>query len=302
MIRDSKRSLRPDELARISRLEVRAREIVEGFLSGMHRSPYSGQSVEFLQHREYVAGDEARHIDWKVWSKTDRYYVKLFEEETNLRTILLLDGSESMQFGSGAMTKFDYGCTIAASLAYLLIKQQDSVGLTTFDQQIRNVVPLRSKRNHLHTVLEALTAEEPQKKTSVFEVLRHVAEERTQRGMVVLISDLFVDRADLVKGLKLLRHRGHDVLVFHTLDDQELDFHYSGTTRFDGLEATGDLTCDPRSLREGYLKAMQTYLDEIRRDCARNRIDYQVARTSENLDAVLATFLNRRLGMKNAAR
>ena len=300
MIRDSKRSLRPEELARIARLEVRAREVVEGFLTGMHRSPYFGQSIEFLQHREYVVGDEARHIDWKVWSKTDKYYVKLFEEETNLRTTLVVDASESMQFGSGSQTKFDYGCTIAAALAYLLIKQQDSVGVVTFDEKIRHVVPPRSKRNHFHTVLEALTAEEAARKTDLFEVLRRVAEDQAKRGMVVLISDLLADRDGLMRGLKQLRHRGHDVLVFHTLDDQELDFDYAGTTRFDGLETSGVLTCDPRSLREGYLRAMQVFLDDVRRACARNRIDYQLIRTSENLDAVLAKFLNGRLGMRHS--
>lgn len=300
MTRDSKRSLQPEQLARISRLEVRAREVVEGFLSGMHRSPYFGQSVEFLQHREYVAGDEVRHIDWKVWSKTDRYYVKLFEEETNLRTILLVDSSESMQFGSGAVTKFDYGCTIAAALAYLLLRQQDSVGVVTFDSTVRNVVPPRSKQSHLHTVLSALQREQPQQKTDMFGVLRRVAEDNSKRGMVVLVSDLLADRDSLFRGLKLLRHRGHDVLVFHVLDDQELDFEYAGTTRFDGLEGLGDLTCDPRSLRDGYLKAMQAFLDQVRRECARNRVDYQIIRTSEHLDAVLAKFLSKRLGMRNA--
>lgn len=301
MTRDSKRSLQPEQLARISRLEVRAREVVEGFLSGMHRSPYFGQSVEFLQHREYVAGDEVRHIDWKVWSKTDRYYVKLFEEETNLRTVLLVDSSESMQFGSGAMTKFDYGCTIAAALAYLLLRQQDSVGVVTFDSSVRNVVPPRSKQSHLHTVLSALQREQPQQKTDMFGVLRRVAEDNSKRGMIVLISDLLTDRDGLFRGLKLLRHRGHDVLVFHVLDDQELDFEYAGTTRFDGLEGLGDLTCDPRSLRDGYLKAMQAFLDQVRRECARNKVDYQIVRTSEHLDAVLAKFLSKRLGMRNAA-
>ncbi len=302
MTRDSKTSLQPDALARIARLEVRAREIVEGFLSGMHRSPYFGNSVEFLQHREYVAGDEVRHIDWKVWSKTDRYYVKLFEEETNLRTILAVDASESMQFGSGATTKFEYGCTIAAALTYLLLKQQDSVGLVTFDAAVRNVVPLRSKRTHLNSVLAALTAEEPQQKTDVYQVLRKIAEDYSKRGMVVLISDLLAERDGLFRGLKLLRHRGHDVLVFHVLDDQELDFDYSGTTRFEGLEELGELTCDPRSLREGYLKAMQEYLDEVRRECARNRVDYQVIRTSEHLDAALSRFLAKRLGMRGLVR
>jgi uncharacterized protein (DUF58 family) len=294
--------LRPEALARIARLEVRAREIVEGFLSGMHRSPYFGNSVEFRQHREYVAGDEVRHIDWKVWSKTDRYYVKLFEEDTNLRTVLLVDASESMQFASGETSKFEYGCTIAAALAYLLLKQQDSVGLVTFDAAVRNIVPPRSKQNHLTTLLAALDAEAPQRKTDVHQILRRVAEDYSKRGMIVVISDLLADRDGLYRGLKLLRHRGHDVLVFHVLDDQELDFDYAGTTKFEGLEESGDLTCDPRSLREGYLAALGEYLDEVRRECARNRVDYQVVRTSEHLDAALSRFLSRRLGMRGMAR
>ena len=291
-----------EALARISRLEVKAREVVEGFLSGMHRSPYSGQSVEFLQHREYVAGDETRHIDWKVWSKTDKYYVKLFEEETNLRTVLVVDGSESMQFGGGKTSKFDYACTVAASLTYLLLRQQDSVGVVTFAAGVRNVVPLRSKQTHLRTVLAALQNDTPTAKTDLYGVLRRVAEDHSRRGMIVIISDLLADREGLKKGLKLLRHRGHDVLVFHLLDDQELDFDFAGTTRFEGLEESGEITCDPRSLREGYLAAMQTYLDEVRRECARNRIDYQLVRTSEHLDAALARFLSARLGMRHGAR
>lgn len=268
----------------------------------MHRSPYFGNSIEFLQHREYVAGDETRHIDWKVWSKTDKYYVKLFEEETNLRTTLLVDGSESMQFGSGEISKFDYACTIAAALTYLLLRQQDSVGVVTFDSAVRNVVPPRSKQTHLTTVLAALTSEQPQQKTDVYQILRRVAEDQSRRGMIVLISDLLTDRDALFRGLKLLRHRGHDVLVFHVLDDEELDFNYSGTTRFEGLEETGDLTCDPRALRDGYLRAMQVYLDEVRRECARNKVDYQVIRTSEHLDAALAKFLSKRLGMRQALK
>ena len=244
MTRDSNRSLQPEVLARIARLEVLAREVVEGFLTGMHRSPYSGQSIEFLQHREYAPGDETRHIDWKVWSKTDKYYVKLYEEETNLRTLLLVDASESMQFGSGAQSKFDYACTAAAALSYLLLKQQDSVGVVTFDDAVRQVIPPRSKRSHLQTVLASLHVEQPRKKTDLFSMLRRVAEDNSQKGMIVLISDLFADRASLLKGLKLLRHRGHDVLVFHLLDDQEIDFEYAGTTRFEGMEESGELTCD----------------------------------------------------------
>eukprot|EP00913_Durusdinium_trenchii_P023376 g21954.t1 len=244
-------------LSRISRLEVKARHIVEGFLSGLHRSPYFGQSVEFVQHREYVQGDDIRRIDWKVWSKTDKYYIKQFEEDTNLRTNLVVDLSESMLFGSGAETKYEYACTIAASLAYLLLRQQDSVGLVAFDDQVRMQLPPRSKQNHLHAILAALDSEDPQQKTSMYKILHQVAERERRKGMVVIISDLFVDRESLFRGLKLLRHRGHDVLILHVMDDQEIDFEYSGTTKFEGMEEMGDLICDPRSLRDGYKAAAQ---------------------------------------------
>jgi uncharacterized protein (DUF58 family) len=294
--------LLPEALARISRLEVRARHIVEGFLTGMHRSPYFGQSIEFVQHREYAPGDDTRRIDWKVWSKTDKYYLKLFEEETNLRTTLVVDLSESMQFGSGALTKYEYGCTIAAALSYLLLKQQDAVGLVSFDESIRAVVPARSRQSHLHSLLSAMDAEKPAKKTDMFGILSHVAEEKTQRGLVVIISDLFAGRESLFRGLKLLRHRGHDVMILHVMDDEELDFTYSGTTKFLGMEQTGELVCDPRALRNGYLEAVGRFLDELRGHCARNVIDYQTIRTSEHLDAALAHYLNHRIGMRQTVR
>ncbi len=302
MTRDYRRFLRPEELSRISRLEVRARSVVEGFLSGMHRSPYFGQSVEFAQHREYVAGDDTRHIDWKVWSKTDKYYIKQFEEETNLRTWLLVDLSESMLFGSGAMTKYEYGCTVAAALSYLLLRQQDSVGMVSFDDDIRQIVPSRSKQNHLHSLLAAMDAKDPKEKTDIHNVLATVAEKESRKGMVVLISDLFVDRESLFHGLKMLRHRGHDVMIFHIMDDEELDFSYSGTTKFEGMEEMDDLVCDPRALREGYVEAVNEFMDEIRGYCARTMVDYQTIRTSEHLDAALAHYLNHRIGMRQSVR
>jgi uncharacterized protein (DUF58 family) len=294
--------LQPEAISRISRLELQARNVVEGFLSGLHRSPYYGQSVEFVQHREYVAGDDPRRIDWKVWSKTDKYYIKQYEEETNLRCTLLVDVSESMQFGTGALTKYEYACAVAASLAYLLLRQQDSVGLTSFDAAVRAVVPSRSKRNHLHAVLAALDANNPAEKTDIYSILAEVADQQSQRGMVVLVSDLFVPREGLFKGLKLLRHRGHDVLIFNIMDDEELDFNYSGTTRFEGLEATGELVCDPRALRDGYLAAVNAFLDELRRHCSRNTIDFETIRTSDHLDAALAHYLNHRIGMRQTVR
>jgi uncharacterized protein (DUF58 family) len=305
--RDSRRFLQPEAISRISRLELQARNVVEGFLSGLHRSPYFGQSVEFVQHREYVAGDDPRRIDWKVWSKTDKYYIKQYEEETNLRCTLLVDVSESMQFGTGdphkgALNKYEYACTVAASLAYLLLRQQDSVGLTSFDAGVRSVVPMRSKRNHLHAVLAALDAENPAEKTDIYQVLANVADQQVHSGMIVLISDLFVPRDGLFKGLKLLRHRGHDIMIFQILDDEELDFNYAGTTRFEGLEAAGELVCDPRALRDGYLAALRAFLDELRRHCSKNTIDFQTIRTSDHLDAALAHYLNHRIGMRQTLR
>lgn len=302
MTQDSRRFLRPEEISRISRLEVRARHIVEGFLSGLHRSPYFGQSVEFVQHREYVPGDDFRRIDWKAWSKTDKYYIKQYEEETNVRTTLLVDVSESMQFGSGPLSKYEYGCTIAAALAYLLLRQQDSVGLAAFDDHIRARVPSRSRHNHLHPILAALDAENPAQKTDVYDVLKQIANEQSLKGMMILISDLFVDRQSLFRGLRLLRHRGHDVLIFHVMDDEELDFNFSGTTKFEGMEESGELVCDPRALRDGYLQAVEAFVHELRTRCARNVIDYQIIRTSDHLDAALAHYLNHRIGMRQSVR
>jgi uncharacterized protein (DUF58 family) len=292
--------LSPEAISRIARLEVQARSVVEGFLSGQHRSPYFGQSIEFVQHREYVPGDDVRRIDWKAWSKTDRFYIKQYEEETNLRTTLLVDCSESMLFGSGAVTKFDYASSLAAALTYLLLRQQDAVNLLAFDDQVRARTPSRSRQTHLGTILSVLAQQPQVAKTDLLQVLQTVADEKSQRGMVVLISDLFVPRESLFKGLKLLRQRGHDVLLFHVLDDQELDFDYSGTTKFEGLEASGQLICDPRSLKEGYQAALEEFLGDLRRRCARHTIDYRTIRTSEPLDAVLRHYMNLRVGLRRA--
>ncbi|WP_310820382.1 DUF58 domain-containing protein [Stratiformator vulcanicus] len=268
----------------------------------MHRSPYFGQSVEFVQHREYVAGDEVRNIDWKVWSKTDKYYVKLYEEDTNLRTTIVLDVSESMEFGRGPLNKLDYASTVAAALSLLLLKQQDSVGMITFDEAVRGRAPQRSKQSHLLQLLDTLGKQSASQKTDFYSILTQVAEEQTRKGMIILISDLLADREGLLRGLSMLRARGHDVLVFQILDDEELDFGFTGTTKFEGLEETGELICDPRSLRDGYLNAMETYLEELRRFCARNLVDFQTIRTSDHLDAALLHYMNRRIGMKMPAR
>jgi uncharacterized protein (DUF58 family) len=294
---DSKRFLHPDAIKRISRLDIRARQIVEGFLAGMHRSPYFGQSVEFLQHRQYVAGDDPRYVDWKVWAKQDRLYVKQFEEDTNLRCTMLVDVSASMRYGPGAMNKYEYGSTVAASLAYLILRQQDAVGCVAFDDRARNIVPQRTRRNHLDSILRALEVSTPRGKTDIYPILHKVAETYPARGMMVLVSDLLVPREPLFRGLQLLRTRGHDVMVFHVMDDDELDFPFDGATRFEALEGDGELSCNPRALRRGYLSALEAYLEEVRRGCVRYSIDYALLRTSQPLDAALAAYLSNRLGM-----
>ena len=294
---DSKRFLHPEAIQRIARLDLRARHIVEGFLSGEHRSPYFGQSIEFLQHREYAPGDDPRRVDWKVFAKQERLYVKQYEEETNLRATLVVDVSGGMQYGSGPLNKYEYAATIAASLAYLLLRQQDAVGCISFDDKVRRTVPIRSRMNHLHSVIAALDASVPRDKTDVAAVLERVAEETPRRGMIALISDLFCDRPGLFRGLRLLRQRGHDVMVFHVMDDDELEFNFTGPTRFEGLEAAESLNCNPRALREGYLEAMRGFLDEVRRGCAQHGCDYALIRTRQPLDAALAAYLSSRLGM-----
>jgi len=297
-MQDSRKFLRPEAIKRISRLDLRARYIVEGFLSGMHRSPYFGQSIEFRQHRQYAPGDDLRYVDWKVWAKQDRYYVKQFEEDTNLRCALLCDVSASMRYGRGALNKYEYACTIAASLAYLQLRQQDAVGCVAFDESERMVIPLRSKRNHLDSIVKALEMSDPREKTDLFQILRNATESYPRRGMMVLISDLFVDRAGLFRGLRLLRSRGHDVIVFHVLDDDELDFPFSGPTRFEGLELAEQLRCNPRALRDGYLDALEQYLEEVRLGCSKHNVDYTLLRTSQPLDAALAAFLSNRMRIR----
>jgi uncharacterized protein (DUF58 family) len=291
---DPRRFLHPATIARISRLDLRARQVVEGFITGMHKSPFFGHSVEFVQHREYVPGDDVRHVDWKVWSKTDRYYIKQFEEETNLRSNYVVDVSESMHYGRGALNKYEYACTVAACLAYLQLRQQDSVGMVTFDSDVRQVVPPRSAQTHIDSLVKAMHVSRPREKTDIEKILRRVTETVSGRGMVVIVSDLLVDRAPLFRGLEMLCHRRHDILVFHLLDDDELTFPFAGTTRFEGMEELPNLVCDPRALRDGYMEALEEYLVEVRRGCTRLGIDYALVRTGDYLDAVLSKFLHYR--------
>lgn len=300
---DPRRFLDPAVMARISRLDLRAKQSVEGFITGMHKSPFFGHSVEFVQHREYVRGDDLRHLDWKVWSKTDRYYIKQFEAETNLRCTLVVDVSESMRYGSGPLDKYEYACTLAACLGYLVLRQQDSVGLIAFDSEVRQIVPARSAQTQIDAMVSALHVSRPRAKTNLETVLRQVAESTPQRGMIVLVSDLLCDREPFFRGLEMLRHRRHDVLVFHVLDEDEVNFPFAGITRFEGMEELPQLVCDPKSLRDGYLEALNEYLIDVRRGCSRRSIDYSLVRTGDYLDAALARFLAfRQAAMKSGGR
>lgn len=291
---------RPEALKRIHKLELRARFIMEGLLSGRHKSPFFGQSLEFAQHRQYAAGDDLRRIDWKVWGRQDRFFVKQYEDETNLRAALLVDCSRSMHYSRtpATMTKFDYAATLAVSIAWQLLRQQDAVGGFCFDSQIRQTVPQRTNRNHLNSLIQALETAKPQEKTDqgtdLGSVLLQAAEKFPRRGLVCLFSDLFAPRPELWKSLKLLRSRGHDILVFHILDDDELEFTFQGPTRFLGLEGHDALRCNPRALRDGYLEAMGEFLDEIRHGCAANQTDYALVRTSDPFDKTLSSVLLKR--------
>jgi len=298
--RGSRRFLRPDAIARIHRLELRARAVVEGALAGLHKSPFKGQSVEFLQHREYVRGDDLRRVDWKVWGRQDRFTVKEFEEETNLRLTLLVDGSASMDYDGGAAavpprpTKYDTAATLAASLAWLALSHGDAVGCGVFDDRLRASVPARTKRSHLASVCDALETPRNAGMSDFPRVLRAAAEALPKRGMVVVVSDLLGDRDGLFAGLQLLRTRGHDLALIHVLDDDELDFRFDGPTRFEGLELPADLTCNPRALRDGYLAAVEAFLGQVRSRAAALRCDYALVRTGEPLAAALVRFLSRR--------
>ena len=291
---------RPEVLGRISRLELRARHVVEGFVSGMHKSPYKGFSVQFASHRAYVPGDDIRHLDWRVYAKADRFFIKEYEEETNMRVHLLLDCSHSMAYpehpGTGRMTKWDYAATVAASLAHLLVHQQDGVGLTLFDAGIRAQLPVSTHRAALLNLVHTVEANPPAKRTDVKMVFHELASRIPRRGMVVLLSDLLTDVDELVRGLQRFRFGRHDLLVLHVLDHDELEFPFTDRTLFEGMEQVDlEVLTDPQSLRASYLEAVQGFISKVRRACLDNRIDYALMSTADGVDVALTTFLASRM-------
>ncbi len=284
--------LNPQVLASVEGLDLQARMVVEGYVAGMHRSPYHGFSVEFAEHREYVAGDDIRHVDWKVWSKTDKFYLKQYEEETNLLLYLLLDTSESMSYASaGNVTKLQYAQFVGASLAYLTLWQQDSVGLATFDDAVRRFLRPSGQTSQLKEIARLMAASPARERTDVGIVFHDLAERFKKRGVVVVLSDLLDDPARVVAGLRHFRHRRHEVVVFHILDPAEVDFPFRDTTLFKGLEGMPDQLTDPRALRKAYLDEVGAYLDALRRGCQAIDIDYVPLRTDVDLGGALSSYL-----------
>ena len=288
------RFLDPAVLARLGTLELKARTVVEGFLSGLHRSPFKGFSVEFAEYRQYMPGDDLSSIDWKVYARTDRYYVKKFEEETNLNCYLLLDVSASMGYGSHGVTKLEYASMLAGSLAFLMQRQRDAVGLTTFDDSILTMLPPSARPSHLRSLLVALDRMGLGKRTDVSKPLHQLAEGITKRGMVILISDLIDEPEHVIEGLRHFRFRGTDVVVFHVMDPSELTFPFTRASRFRDLEGGDELMAVPSVVREQYLGELNGTIDRYKRELGAAGIDYRLLDTSEPLELALMSYLSTR--------
>jgi uncharacterized protein (DUF58 family) len=289
--------LDPQVLSRLQGLSLRARVIVEGYVAGQHRSPYNGFSVEFAEHREYSPGDDLRYLDWKVLGRTDKYYLKQYEEETNLVCYLLLDCSESMSYRgpAAAMSKLEYAQSAAAALAYLILHQQDGVGLATFDAAVRAVVRPASNAGHLKEILHVLDRAKPEGQTGAAKAFHDLAERFKKRGVVIVLSDMLADVDALLAGLKHFRHRRHEVVLMHVLDPAELDFPFQQATLFRGMEGLPELLTEPRALRKAYLDEVDRFMRRLKQGCREQQIDYVPLRTDQSLGIVLSSYLASRV-------
>jgi uncharacterized protein (DUF58 family) len=288
-------SFDPTSLARYGHLTLVARNLVEGFLTGVHKSPYKGFSVEFAEHRQYYPGDEIRHIDWRAYGKTDRYYIKEYEEETNLKAHLLVDASGSMAYRGRHPSKFQYTQYIAASLAYLMLHQRDAVGLATHDTQLRRLIPPRATSKHLLTLLRTLEETQPGGETALSPLWNQLALQFKQRGLVVILSDCFEQVPPLLRALKHFRHRRHEVLLFHILAPEEIEFPFQKWTQFRNLEVAGHrVLADPQRLRKEYQQNFQRFCKELRDAAGQAQVDYHLMRTDEPVDRALGVYLSKR--------
>ena len=290
-----RRYLLPHVVSKLANMELRARLVVEGFITGLHRSPYHGFSVEFAEHRQYMPGDDIRHMDWKIYGRTDRYYIKQYEEETNLKAYILLDTSRSMEYSSeGNIMKLDFGCYLAASLSYMMIKQQDAVGLTLFDEQISSYLPPHATRGYLRHILVTLELAKARNKTGAGKALHQVADRIKRRGLVIVISDLLDDPSEVITALKHFRHKKNEVIVMHVLDPMERSFGFGSPALFEDLETGDKMSTQPWLIQTAYKKAMAGFLDRYKKECRENHIDYVVLDTTTPFDVALTHYLSKR--------
>src|SRR5687768_16933902 len=287
--------LDPEVISKAEALGLHARYVVEGYMAGEHKSPYRGFAVEFAQHREYSHGDDIRHLDWKVLGRTDRYYIKQYEQETNYVANILLDGSESMKYGSGKLTKLQYGKVMAACLAYLIMHQRDAVALGLFDTTVRDYTPRSDSKATIHNLMSKLAAFEPKEQTNIAAVLHDMARQTRRKGVVIIISDFFDDEQAVLDGIQHLRFGGNEVIVFHTMDPDELEFPFLGLVEFEGLEQIPKILTRPTEIRKSYLREVEAFRTRLRNGCEKNNCHYVLVNTSHPLHEVLSAYLAFRL-------
>ncbi len=287
--------LQPQVVSKLANMELRARLVVEGFITGLHKSPYHGFSVEFAEHRQYMPGDEIKHIDWKIYGKTDRYYIKQYEEETNLKSYIVLDASRSMDYASsGNIKKFEYASYLAAALSYMMIKQQDAVGLSVFDEEVTSYLPPHATKGYLRQILVELQKVQASKKTGAGKSLHNVADRIKRRGLVIIISDLFDNPDEVIAALKHFRHKKNEVLVMHILDPLERSFAFGNDAMFKDMETGEQLMTQPWQIQKAYQREMQAFLERYKRECRENYVDYVLMDTATPFDVALTEYLSKR--------
>ncbi|MBI4007105.1 MAG: DUF58 domain-containing protein [Planctomycetes bacterium] len=291
---ETRNPLDPVTLCKISNMTLRARYIVEGVLSGLHKSPHKGSSIEFLEHKEYSPGDEIKHIDWKVLARSDKYYLKQFETETNLKCYILLDTSGSMGYCSTGVSKLDYAATLAASLTYLMLNQSDAVGLATFSNEILNYVPPRTKPSHLNILVDVLKNVKAEGKSDLGNVMNIIAEKVKMRSLLIIISDFFDDVMKVVRALTHLRFHKNEIILFHLLDPYELEFPFDNPTLFVSTEDERRILSEPKAIREQYISGINHFIELLRQKCLENQIDHWLINTSSPLDHAILKYLTLR--------
>jgi len=297
-LQEYRKYLQPDVVAKLANMELVARLVVEGFITGLHKSPYHGFSVEFAEHRQYMPGDEIKHIDWKIYGRTDRYYIKQFEEETNLKSYLIVDASKSMSYASGGrLTKLEYASYITAALAQLMVQQRDAVGFTIYDEKVRSYMPPHATKSYLREILRQLETLQPGRTTGTANSLHEVADRIKRRGLVIILSDLFDKPEEVMGALRHFRHKKNEVIVMQILDPMERSFAFGADAVFKDLETAEELTTQPWHIQKAYQEEMGLFLNRLKRECREHNIDYVLLDTSTPFDVALFEYLHKRQRM-----